>query len=91
MSDANQGLLKAIGVERGPRGDAKCDACSSLTEEWLPVSSAPADADLEVCIIDFDGILDALEFPCHKDRTGWFDAMTKKRLDIQPTHWRRWT
>jgi hypothetical protein len=39
----------------------------------------------------FDGILHALEFPCHKDRTGWFDAITKKRLDIQPTHWRRWT
>jgi hypothetical protein len=62
-----------------------------VTEEWLPVSSAPSDADLEVCIIDFDGILHALEFPCHKDKAGWFDAMTKKRLDIQPTHWRRWT
>jgi len=63
----------------------------SLTKEWLPVSSAPSDADLVVCIIDFDGILHALEFPCHKDKIGWFDAMTKKRLDIQPTHWRRWT
>ena len=97
LSDANQRLFEAIllrsrvrkFVVRGSNGDL--GEVHSLTEEWLPVSSAPSDADLEVCIIDFDGILHALEFPCHKDKAGWFDAMTKKRLDIQPTHWRRWT
>ena len=97
LSDANQRLLEAIllrsrvrkVVVRGSNGDL--GEVHSSTEEWLPVSSAPSDADLEVCIIDFDGILHALEFPCHKDKIGWFDAMTKKRLNIQPTHWRRWT
>ncbi len=62
-----------------------------LTDEWLPVSIAPSDADLEVCVIDYDGIIHALAFSCHKNKSGWFDATTKKRLDIQPTHWRKWT
>jgi hypothetical protein len=62
-----------------------------LADEWLPVSTAPSDADLEVCVIDYDGMLHALVFPCHKDETGWVDARTKKRIDIQPTHWRKWT
>jgi hypothetical protein len=63
----------------------------SLPAEWLPVSIAPSDADLEVCVMDFDGIVHALAFPCHKDEAGWVDASKKKRLDIQPTHWRKWT
>ena len=62
-----------------------------LADEWLPVSLAPSDADLEVCVIDYDGIIHALAFPCHKDKIDWFDASTKKRIDIQPTHWRKWT
>ena len=63
----------------------------SLSREWLPVSIAPFDADLEVCVMDFDGILHALVFPCHKDGTEWVDALTKKYVDIHPTHWRKWT
>jgi hypothetical protein len=63
----------------------------SLRAEWLPVSIAPSDADLEVCVMDYDGIVHALKFPCKQDKTGWVDASTKKRIDIQPTHWRTWT
>jgi hypothetical protein len=62
-----------------------------LRTEWLPVSIAPSDADLEVCVMDYDGIVHALKFPCHQDKTGWVDASMKKRIDIQPTHWRKWT
>jgi len=63
----------------------------SLSAEWLPVSIVPSDADLEVCIMDYEGILHALAFPCRKSGTEWVDASTKKHLDIQPTHWRKWT
>jgi hypothetical protein len=63
----------------------------SLPEEWLPVSIAPSDADLEVCIIDYDGILHALVFPCRKVKAGWVDPSTKKHIDIQPTYWRNWS
>jgi hypothetical protein len=38
----------------------------SLPAEWLPVSMAPSDGDLEVCVLNYDGIVHALEFPCHK-------------------------
>jgi hypothetical protein len=58
--------------------------------EWLPASLAPSDQDLEVCVLDYDGIVHALGFPCNKDGTDWVDARSKKRADLQPTHWRMW-
>jgi uncharacterized protein (DUF934 family) len=63
----------------------------TLPGEWLPVSIAPSDADLEVCVMYYEGIVHALAFPCHKDGTGWIDASIKTRIEIQPTHWRTWT
>jgi hypothetical protein len=63
----------------------------SLPAEWLPVSIAPSDVDLEVCVMDCEGIVHALDFPCRKDKTGWIDMSTKRRVDNQPTHWRTWT
>ncbi len=32
----------------------------------------------------------ALIFPVHRNKTDWVDAKTKKRIDIVPTHWRKW-
>jgi hypothetical protein len=63
----------------------------SLSAEWLPVSTAPDDGDLEVCVMDYDGIVLRLEYPCHKNGAEWIDASNRKRIDIQPTHWRKWT
>jgi hypothetical protein len=63
----------------------------SQPAEWLSVSIAPSDADLEVCVMDYEGIVHALAFPCYKNEAGWVDASRNKRLDIQPTHWRKWT
>jgi len=61
----------------------------SLPENWLPVSIAPLDMDLEVCVMD-RGAVHALIFPVRRNKTEWVDAKTKKRIDIMPTHWRRW-
>lgn len=36
------------------------------------------------------GEVHALVFPVRKSETGWVDASTKKRVDVQPTHWRKW-
>jgi hypothetical protein len=58
--------------------------------KWLPVSIAPSDADLEVGVMDKRDI-HALVFPVRKIGTDWVNASTKKRIDIQPTHWRKWT
>jgi hypothetical protein len=63
----------------------------SLPAEWLPVSIAPFNQDLEVCVLDYDGMVHALGFPCRKDEAQWVDASNIKHVDIQPTHWRKWT
>jgi hypothetical protein len=62
----------------------------SVPAEWLPVSIAPSNVDLEVCVMDYDGIVHALVFPCRKNKTEWVDASTKRHIDIQPTHWHKW-
>ena len=62
----------------------------SSPAEWVPVSIAPPEGDLEVCVMDYDGIATALRYPCHKTESGWVDALDSKHVDIQPTHWRRW-
>ena len=62
----------------------------SLPAEWLPVSIAPSDADLEVCVLDYDGIVHALAFPCHNNGAGWVDDLNYRHDHIQPTHWRSW-
>jgi hypothetical protein len=30
-------------------------------------------------------------FPVCKSATDWVDASTKMRVDIRPTHWRKWS
>jgi len=59
-------------------------------DKWLPVSIAPSDADLEVSVLD-RGTYHPLVFPVRKSGTDWLDASMKKRIDIAPTHWRKWT
>lgn len=59
----------------------------TLPAEWLPVSIAPADRDLEVCVLDYDGLVHALVFPCHKDGADWVDG-SNDHVHVQPTHWR---
>jgi hypothetical protein len=65
-------------------------AVYSLPDKWLPVSIAPSDTDLEVCVMN-NREIHALVFPCRKNGTAWVDVLTKQRIDIHPTHWRKWT
>ena len=60
-----------------------------LSEQWLPVSIAPSDNDLEVCVMDGSDS-HALVFPVRKKGNTWVDASTKNLIDIAPTHWRKW-
>jgi hypothetical protein len=57
---------------------------------WQPISGAPFGRELELAVIDGDGI-HALVFPCRRTLTGWMRAGTKERVDVSPTHWRDWT
>jgi len=56
---------------------------------WMPVSSAPRDRDLELAVIDRAGT-HALLFPCRRIDDGWINALTKRRVELEPTHWREW-
>ena len=61
-----------------------------LPSKWLPISIAPSGGDLEVCVIEKGGV-HTLVFPCRKNGTESIDASTKKRINIEPTHWRIWS
>jgi len=61
-----------------------------FSDKWLPVSIAPGDTNLEVGVMDKRGDVVALVFPVRKKGTYWVDAVSKKPIDIGPTHWRAW-
>ena len=56
---------------------------------WEPISRAPSDFELELAILNGDGPR-SLPFPCRRVLDGWINARTERRIDIAPTHWRRW-
>ncbi len=57
--------------------------------KWEPVSTAPFERDLELAVIDDDGI-HALVFACRRINDGWVDAKTGVKLEVYPSHWRYW-
>ncbi len=57
---------------------------------WEPIATAPFDRDLELAVINYDGV-HALVFACRRIVGGWMKADTKARIDVRPTHWREWT
>jgi len=58
-------------------------------EVWLSIGSAPFDRDLQLAIIDYDGV-NALVFPCRRILGGWIKAENGKPIEVRPTHWRGW-
>jgi hypothetical protein len=58
--------------------------------EWQRIATAPFDRDLELAVINYDG-LHALAFPCRRVLGSWSKAETKQRIDVRPTHWREWS
>jgi hypothetical protein len=60
-----------------------------LLMQWQLIANAPFDRDLELAVIDRDG-LHALVFPCGRVIHGWIKSGTQERIEVQPTHWRLW-
>jgi hypothetical protein len=82
VGSARQGTVKSEG---------STDKIESKSDKWLPVSIAPPDTLVEVSVIDNTGLQHALMFPCCKSGNEWVDALSKHRMGIQPTHWRKWS
>jgi len=57
--------------------------------KWQRINTAPFDRDLELAVIDYDGV-HALAFACRRVLGSWIKAETTQRIEVQPTHWREW-
>jgi hypothetical protein len=55
---------------------------------WQNISTAPLEQYLAVATIDEE--VHAMTFPCVLTNDGWLNAETMKRLEVSPTHWRKW-
>ena len=51
--------------------------------------SVPSDRDIEVAVVDRAGI-HPVRFPCRHRDAVWTNAVTRKQIEINPTHWREW-
>jgi hypothetical protein len=58
--------------------------------EWRAIAIAPFDRDLELAVIDVQGRIHTLVFPCRRDLRGWIKSGTNKPVHVDPTHWREW-
>jgi hypothetical protein len=56
---------------------------------WHVISNAPFDRDLELALIDANGV-HAIPFPCRRVLGGWIKAEMKTPINVHPTHWRDW-
>jgi len=83
-------LIYVNAVVRSSRNSCLMRNVHPLPDNWLPVSIAPPEADLEVCVMDKRGDVVELVFPVHRRGIDWVDAVTKKRIEVAPTHWRKW-
>ena len=58
--------------------------------EWMPINTAPFDRDVELAVIDGEGV-HSLSFRCLRTADGWINAISHKQLyHVRPTHWREW-
>ena len=56
---------------------------------WHGIATAPEGCDLALSVIDRDGVHELI-FACRLVDGKWVNAMTGRRVDVQPTHWREW-
>jgi hypothetical protein len=57
---------------------------------WHPISTAPANHDLELKLLDGASTI-ILPFPCRRTNAGeWINADLETSIDIRPTKWRPW-
>jgi hypothetical protein len=59
------------------------------TDMWHVISAAPFDRDLELALVDANGV-HAIFFPCRRVLGGWIKAKMKTPIKVHPTHWRDW-
>ena len=61
-----------------------------ITMKWFEIETAPFNRDLELAVIEADGDIYAVVFPCRRVVDGWIKAATGRPVELHPTHWRDW-
>lgn len=56
---------------------------------WQSIANAPFDRDLELAVIE-SGEVYSLIVPGRRIPSGWINASTGRRVEVNPTHWRDW-
>ena len=54
---------------------------------WKSIDSAPPDQEVELQVADSFGSY-TLAFPCRLTDSGWVNANSQGKLEVEPTHWR---
>lgn len=57
--------------------------------DWQEIGTAPEGRFLALSVIDRDGV-HQLVFACRRVGDIWVNAVTGRRVHVQPTHWRYW-
>ena len=57
--------------------------------DWLPISTAPLDRNVQIGVTSRSGIL-AVFFPCRRTEAGWINAIVRAPLLHEPVYWREW-
>jgi hypothetical protein len=57
---------------------------------WLKIETAPFHRDVEVAVVEDDGKIYPVIFPCRRVLGGWTKAASGAPITIHPTHWREW-
>jgi hypothetical protein len=61
---------------------------------WYYVNHAaevPTDRDVRLAVIEGDGTVHSLVFPCRRVGDAWMDARLGRSVEVYPTHWQEWT
>jgi hypothetical protein len=56
---------------------------------WQPIATAPFDGDLELAVVDQNGV-HTLVFPCRRVDHAWIKVQGERLIEVHPTHWRPW-
>jgi hypothetical protein len=60
---------------------------------WHEINSpedVPNNLDVRLAVIDPNGTVHRLVFPCRRVGNSWIDAKFKRRVELNPTHWQEW-
>jgi len=63
---------------------------SSMWHKLNSLADVPTDRDVRLAVIDANGTVHALVFPCRRVGNSWMDVKLRRSVEVYPTHWQEW-